>query len=54
MFSAAGPVHVSGDLGLLAFNLALPEQPPAVSGVDVAMVRDGQIARLYTLLTAEG
>jgi ketosteroid isomerase-like protein len=53
-FSAAGPVHVSGDLGLLAFNLGVPEQPPAVSGVDVAMVRDGRIARLYTLLTAEG
>jgi len=54
VFSAAGPVHVSRDLGLLAFNLGLPEQPPAVSGIDVALVRDGQIARLYTLLTAEG
>ena len=53
-FSAAGPVHVSRDLGLLAFNLGLPEQPPAVSGIDVALVRDGRIARLYTLLTAEG
>jgi hypothetical protein len=54
VFSAAGPVHVSRDLGLLAFNLGLPEQPPAVSGIDVALVRDGRIARLYTLLTAEG
>jgi len=53
-FSAAGPAHVSRDLGLLAFNLGLPEQPPAVSGIDVALVRDGRIARLYTLLTAEG
>jgi len=53
-FSAAGPVHVSRDLGLLAFNLGVPEQPPAVSGIDVALVRDGRIARLYTLLTAEG
>ena len=53
-FSAAGPVHVSRDLGLLAFNLGLPEQPPAVSGIDVALVRDGRIARLYTLLNAEG
>ena len=51
VFSAAGPVYVSGDLGLLAFNLGLPEQPPAVSGIDVALVRDGRIARLYTLLT---
>jgi hypothetical protein len=54
VFSAAGPVHVSRDLGLLAFNLGVPEQPPAVSGIDVALVRDGRIARLYTLLTAEG
>jgi SnoaL-like domain len=54
VFSAAGAVHVSGDLGLLAFNLGVPEQPPAVSGIDVALVRDGRIARLYTLLTAEG
>ena len=54
VFSAAGPVHVSRDLGLLSFNLGAPEQPPVVSGVDVALVRDGRIARLYTLLTAEG
>jgi SnoaL-like domain len=52
-FSAAGPVHVSGDLGLLAFNLGVPEQSPAVSGIDVALVRDGQIAVLHTILTAE-
>ena len=51
VFSAAGPVHVSRDLGLLAFNLGVPEQPPAVSGIDVALVRDGRIARLDTLLT---
>ena len=54
VFSAAGPVHVSSDLGLLAFNLGVPEQPPAANGIDVALVRDGRIARLYTLLTAEG
>jgi len=54
VFSAAGPVHVSRDLGLLAFNLGVPGQPPAASGIDVALVRDGRIARLYTLLTAEG
>jgi hypothetical protein len=53
-FAAAGPVHVSRDLGLLAFNMGVPEQPPAVSGIDVAIVRDGRIALLYTILTAEG
>ena len=54
VFSAAGPVHVSDDLGLLAFNLGPPEQPPAASGIDVALVREGRIARLHTLLTAAG
>jgi hypothetical protein len=54
VFSAAGPVHVSRDLGLLRFNLGVPKQPPAVNGVDVALVRDGRIAVLHTLLTAEG
>jgi SnoaL-like domain len=54
VFSAAGPVRVSGDLGLLDFNLGVPEQPPAVSGIDVALVRDGRIAVLHTLLTAQG
>jgi ketosteroid isomerase-like protein len=53
VLSAAGPVHVSGNLGLLAFNLGIPGQPPAISGIDVALVRDGRIALLYTILTAE-
>jgi SnoaL-like domain len=50
VFTAAGPVHVLRDLGYLAFNYGLPEQPPASSGHDVALVRDGRIAVLYTLL----
>lgn len=54
VFSAAGPVHVSRDLGLLAFYLGVPEQPPTVSGFDVALVRDGRIAVLHTILTAQG
>jgi len=53
VFSAAGPVYVSRDLGLLAFNMGPPEQAPAVSGIDVALVRDGRIAVLHTLLTAQ-
>jgi hypothetical protein len=42
---------------LLLENLlavGVPEKPPAVSGIDVALVRDGRIAVFYTLLTAEG
>lgn len=53
VFTAAGPVYVSRDLGLLAFHMGVPEQPPAVSGIDVALVRDGRIAELYTLLTGQ-
>ena len=54
VFTAAGPVHVTRDVGHLAFNLGVPEQPPAVSGFDVAQVRDGRIALLYTLVAAGG
>jgi hypothetical protein len=50
VFNAAGPVHVLRDLGQLAFNFGVPEQPPAVIGYDVALVRDGRIAVLYTLI----
>jgi hypothetical protein len=53
VFSAAGPVYVSGALGLLAFNMGEPEQRPAVSGIDVAPVRHRRIAALHTLLTAQ-
>jgi hypothetical protein len=51
VFRAAGPVHVSRDLGLLAFIVGPQEQPPAATGIDVALVRDGRIAVLHTLLT---
>jgi hypothetical protein len=53
VFSAGGPVHVSRDMGLLAFLLGVPESRPAVSGIDVALVRDGRIGLVYTVLTAE-
>jgi SnoaL-like domain len=49
VFTAAGPIHVSRDLGHLAFNLGPSEQPPAVSGIDVALVRDGRIAVLHAV-----
>jgi len=53
VFSAAGPVYVAGNLGLLPYHLGLPGQPPAFSGIDVGLVRDGRIAHLNTMLTAE-
>jgi hypothetical protein len=54
VFTAAGPVIVCRDLGYLAFNLGVPQQPPSVSGHDVALVRDGRIALLYTLVAPRG
>jgi SnoaL-like domain len=54
VFSAAGPVYVSRNLGYLAFTMGFPEQAPAVTGFDVALVRDGRIAELHTLLTGNG
>jgi hypothetical protein len=54
VFTAAGPVHVLRDLGHLGFNQGVPEQPPAISGYDVALVRDGRIAVLYTLVNPGG
>jgi hypothetical protein len=50
VFTAAGPVHVLRDLGYLAFVYGVPQQPPASIGYDVAQVRDGRIAALYTPL----
>jgi hypothetical protein len=50
VFNAAGPIHVLRDLGQLAFNYGVPARPPAVTGYDVALVRDGRIAVLYTLM----
>lgn len=54
VFTAAGPVQVLRDLGYLAFVHGVPEQPPATTGFDVAMVRQGRIAELYTVVTSGG
>jgi SnoaL-like protein len=54
VFTAAGPVYVTRDVGLLPFNMGVPEQPPGVTGYDVAQVRDGRIALLYTLMNVGG
>jgi SnoaL-like domain len=50
-FAAAGPVYQTIGLGLLAFHVVKPNSDtPHVSGFDVALVRDGVIAELYTIL----
>ena len=51
-FIAAGPVYQTLGLGYLAFQLAKPgSSAPEGSGFDVAIVRDGFIVELYTVLT---
>jgi hypothetical protein len=40
------------DLGYLPFLHGPPQQPPAITGFDVAQVRDGRIAVLYTVVNA--
>lgn len=50
VFSPAGPPLVNHDLGHLGWNFGPEGQPPVVRGVDIALVEDGRIARLYTLL----
>lgn len=51
-FIAAGPTYQTLGLGYLAFQLVEPGgDTPVSSGFDVAIVRDGLIAELYTVLT---
>jgi hypothetical protein len=53
VFTAAGPVRVNHDLGYLAWGLGPVGQPPVVQGVDIALVEDGLIAKVYTLLLGD-
>ncbi|GHG00739.1 MULTISPECIES: nuclear transport factor 2 family protein [Amycolatopsis] len=49
-FTPAGPVLVNHDLGHLAWALGPDGGPPVVRGIDVALVEDGLIKKLYTML----
>jgi hypothetical protein len=50
VFSPGGKIYVNHDLGYLAWNFGPEGAAPVVRGVDVALVRDGLIASMYTLL----
>jgi hypothetical protein len=51
-FIAAGPAYQTLGLGCLAFHLVKPGSDEAQgSGLDVAIVRNGVIVELYTVLT---
>ncbi|MDO9352447.1 MAG: nuclear transport factor 2 family protein [Solirubrobacteraceae bacterium] len=42
------------DVGRVTWELAAPGGPPVVRGTDVAIVRDGKIAKLYTFIEPTG
>jgi hypothetical protein len=50
VFSPDGPVRVSQDLGYLAWNFGPGGQPPVVRGIDIALIDNGLIATVHTLL----
>ncbi|WP_410671809.1 nuclear transport factor 2 family protein [Amycolatopsis sp. cmx-4-68] len=50
VFAPAGPVLVNHDLGHLAWAFGPAGAPPVVRGIDIALVEDGRIRKLYTML----
>ena len=51
VFVHAGPLReIPGTLGVRSWRLGPVDGAPVVAGTDVAVVRDGRIATLYTLL----
>ncbi|PPF89549.1 nuclear transport factor 2 family protein [Subtercola sp. Z020] len=52
-FSPAGPIYANHDMGYLAWNLGPEGEAPVVRGFDTCFIRDGRIAKVYTLLLAD-
>jgi SnoaL-like domain len=50
VFRPAGDVYEVQDLGYLAWELGPPDGAAVVSGVDMGFVRDGRLARVYTVV----
>lgn len=50
-FEPVGHTHVLTGFGQLAWRLVAPDGFSPMAGFDVALVRDGVIAELYTVLT---
>ncbi|GAB3898470.1 nuclear transport factor 2 family protein [Kibdelosporangium lantanae] len=51
VFSRTGPIRTNHDLGYLTWGLGPEGQPPVVQGIDIAIIHNGLIRSLYTLLT---
>jgi len=50
VFTPGGPVQVNHDLGYLPWNFGPEGRPPVVRGLDIALITDGLISKVYTLL----
>jgi hypothetical protein len=50
VFTPAGPAYENNNLGYLDWNLGPEGQPPIVRGIDIALIKEGRIATLYTIL----
>ncbi|EWM10304.1 nuclear transport factor 2 family protein [Kutzneria sp. 744] len=51
VFDQDGPIHVNHDLSVLAWTFGPEGQPPVVKGMDICLVRDNVIAKVYTVIT---
>jgi hypothetical protein len=52
VFTPAGPFRGVGELGMLPWQLGPAGGQPVVGGLDVVLVAESRIARLYTVLDA--
>ncbi|GLZ56388.1 nuclear transport factor 2 family protein [Actinomycetospora sp. NBRC 106378] len=50
VFTQAGPAHVLDDLIHAPWTFGPADGEPVVRGVDMSLVVDGKVARLYTVL----
>lgn len=50
-FEAVGPPHVLAGFGHLAWRLVAPDGQTPMTGFDVALIEEGLITVLYTVLT---
>ena len=52
VFAPRGPVYTSAGLGALAWKFGPADGDPVATGMDIALVQDGLIATLHTVLDA--
>ncbi|SNQ49510.1 conserved hypothetical protein [Frankia canadensis] len=50
-FTEGGPIFVNHDLGFLAWHFGPEGQAPAARGMDICLVENGLIAKVYTIIT---